>query len=268
MERIKAKPGLALGVGLLACLAPAQGDFSIGGTSPLDYSATTSALLNNHIGNLSIEGVARGGGGSKSRRRGTRTTVSPMRLAVLPASDLGGLRLAPSSPAALSYRPDPAVRAAAKETFATRMARMNPAMRPQIRKAVDSMDCFAEYAKITREDGYRRDNVADAIASTLIVTWIGSKGKVVPTDVAGQRVVRARVATGLLADPRFKSAAFRQRLGDEMQLTTVFLAHGLAGAVHYRKGAEYGAAMARMFQELTGSSPDSVRLTSQGFVRA
>jgi hypothetical protein len=118
------------------------------------------------------------------------------------------------------------------------------------------------------EEGYRRDNVADAVASTIVAAWMGAKGKNMELDNAGQRVIRARIATALLADPRMKNAAFRQRLGDELQLTTVFILSGLGGAIQQGSTAQYAVAMASLFKGLTGTDASRVRLTSQGFVPA
>ena len=237
------------------------------GTDPMDFAQRTTnwtnTLINNHMVQQAVE--------RNNRRRGRRTSsarVSPTRVAVSSASSVAGLRMAPAGAPALGYRPDPAIREAAKRAFVARIAGMNPAVGPKLAQAMKTFDMFAAYAKMVGDEGFRRDNAADAVASTIVVAWVGSKGKVLDPDNEGERVIRSRVATALLADPRFRSAAIRQRLGDEMQLTTVFIASGLAGAVHQHSEAQYARAMAALFKGLTGADPSRVRITSQGFVRA
>ncbi len=235
----------------VARAASAQDSTFLPGTDPMDFAQRTTNWTNTLIGNHMVQQAVE----RNNRRKGRSSrTVSK--------------RMAPAGAPALGYRPDPAIREAAKQAFVARIARMNPAVGPKLVEAMKSFDMFAQYPKMVGEEGYRRDNVADALASTIVVAWVGSKGKIFETDDAGQRLVRSRIATALLADPRFKSAAFRQKIGDEMQLTTVFLMSGLSGAIQQGRTAGYRRAMAALFKGMTGTDAAKVKLTSQGFVGA
>ena len=257
---------------LLALSAPAQDPTFLPGTDPMDFAQRTTSWTNTLIGNQMVQrSVERWNGkGRRPVRRAPvrRASVSPTRVAVGSASSLRGLRAVPAGAASLSYCPSAAIRAEAKRAFVARIAGMNPAVGPKLAQAMKTFDMFAAYSKMVGDEGYRRDNVADAMASTLVVAWVGSRGKALDPDNEGQRVIRSRVATALAADPRFRSAAFRQRLGDEMQLTTVFLASGLGGAIQQGSTATYARAMGALFKGLTGTDASRVRITSRGFVPA
>ena len=263
MEPLVSKIAALLVAASFLGAATAQ-DFSMPGSSPLDYSSAMSSLTSSQINNISLGNVAKGAGG----KGGRRVTLSPLTAAIAPASTFRGVRMVAPGPAALGYRPNAAVRATAKRAFIDRFSKMNPASRPQLEKAVASVDFFSEFSRMLADDGYRRDNVADAMASCLIVSWIASKGKIVEPSAAGQRVIRSRIATALMADPRMKNEAFRQRLGDELQMITVLVGSGLGAAERSGKGAAYGAAMGGIFTGLTGMEPSRFALTAQGFVRA
>ncbi|RYG40706.1 hypothetical protein EON79_22150 [bacterium] len=265
MSPLKAKIGAVLAIGAAVGTASAQ-DY-IPGTNPMDIANTTSSLMNTHINNIVLDNMVGKKGGKGGGKRSSAASVSPMKIALMPASSLRGVKWVPAGTAQLSYRPDPKIREEAKRSFVARFSKINPEIGPQLTKVMKSFDMFADYRHVTSPEGYRHDNVADALSSTLVVAWLASKGKDMELSDAGQRIIRSRIATALLADPRMKSAAFRQRLGDEMQLTTSFLASGFGGAIKQGKTAEYGAAMASLFQGMTGTNPSRLALTSQGFVR-
>ncbi|RYZ92537.1 MAG: hypothetical protein EOP06_03985 [Proteobacteria bacterium] len=258
--------GLVLVSGVLATVASAQ-DFFMPGTSPLDYANTTSSLMNTHINNITLDNMTKGGG-KRGGSKGRKVTMSPLRVAVAPASTFQGVRLSGPAPTALNYQPNAKVRAAAKQAFVARITKINPSVGPQMKKAVADFDFFAAYPQALGEEGYRQNNVADAMASCLVVTWVASKGKLIDPDNAGQKVIRSRIATALLADPRMKNAAFRQQLGDELQMMTVFVLSGLMGAEKSGQGPQYGQAMAGLFQGMVNADPKTIALTSKGFVKA
>ena len=236
---------------LLAGAASAQDPTFLPGTDPMDFAQRTTNWTNTLIGNHMVQQAVERNNRGKGR-----------------SSRVVSKRMVPAGAPALGYRPDPAIREAAKRAFVARIAKMNPAVGPKLTEAMKSFDMFAHYSKMVGEEGYRRDNVADALASTIVEAWVGSKGKIFETNNEGQRLIRSQIATALLADPRFKNAAFRQRLGDEMQLTTVFLLSGLTGAIQQGRTAGYGRAMAALFKGMTGTDASRVKLTSNGFVRA
>lgn len=270
MERFSRKIAGVLALTVLAGAAASRAaaqDY-IPGTNPMDIANTTMSYMNTHINNITLENMTRGKGRGSSKSVRRKTTLSPMRVAVLPASSLSGVRLAPAGAAALGYRPVASVREEAKRAFIARIAGMNPQAGSMLAKGMKSFDMFAEFPKMVGDEGLKGNHVADALAACLVGTWVASKGKLVDPDNAGVRVVRARIATALLADPRMKSAAFRQRLGDELQLMTVFVLSGFGGALKTGQQAVYGNAMAGLFQGMTGVDPRSLALTSKGFVRA
>ncbi len=266
MRRFSLNLGLALsGAFLLA--APVRAQDWIGPT-PMDYANATTSWCNTLINNSVIQNMVEKRSGKGSARRVRKVRTTPAQAAVAPAGMLAGVRTVPAGAASLGYRPDPAIRAQAKRAFVARFTKINPAIGPQLAKAVESTDFFGEYAKAVAPEGYRRDNIADAMASLIVVTWMGSKGKLMELDNGGQRVIRSRVATVLAGLPAMRSAATRQRLGDELQMTTYFLLSGIAGAERTGKSAEYGRAMSAMFRGLTGADPSRLSVTSKGFVRA
>lgn len=257
---------LSLAAGLLALTVPARAQDWIGPT-PLDFANSTMSWCNTQINNITLQRMVEK---RYEKRTGKRwkapVRTTPTRAAVGPASLLRGAPVVPAGDASLGYRPDPGIRAAAKRAFVARFAKINPAIGSKLSAAVDGSDFFGEYAKAVAPEGYRRDNVADAMASLIVVTWMGSKGRIMELDNEGQRIIRSRVATALAGLPAMKSAATPQRLGDELQMTTYFLLSGVAGAQNSGQKAQYASAMAAMFRGLTGADPNRLSLTSKGFV--
>lgn len=241
-------------------------DFSIGGTSPMDFSAMSTATMNNAIGNLSVGETARAQRGPSSSRAAPSVGTSPV-AAAFAAPGRDAERAGPVAPRQLTYRIEGAVRQQVVRDFQARLAARNRALAAGFDTMVKRQDPFGAFRGMVGDLGLRTDNAADALAAYLVTAWIVASGREVDPDPAGTRLIRGRIAAAMLANPRLSDPATLQRLGDELQILTVVIAAGWNGAKSEGRTRGYSDQVAAMVRGFGGPDLQRYDLTARGFVR-
>lgn len=219
-------------------------DYSIGGTSPMDFSAQTRTLTNAVIGNISIDNAARQGGGSPKQRS----------LRVLPASAL--------SNAQLSYQASPQLKQQVLAEFVGRVGRNNQAAAQAINAQYRRPEVRAFIDQGMRSVGLSPYDAADVMTVYIITGWEAVHGR----DASRTSIAPARrqIAAQLLANPAIRNPTTRAKFAEELKILSTVIGGGAQSAAREGTTRAYADGIAGYYQQHTGRDFRKMRLTSAG----
>ena len=171
-----------------------------------------------------------------------------------------------------TYRASPEVTARVGRQFATYAEKIGGAAGgAEVRRDLASKPFVSDWSRAVAEDGLHPGDVADAMASYLVLNWLMATGRTDNTP-AQSRAVRAQVKAAISHDAGFTalSEAQRQEMAEVFMLNFLYQAHAYIGAT--RRGdrapaAHLGDAAEARFRNEMRIDLHSLSLTDQGLVR-
>jgi hypothetical protein len=228
------------------------------------WSARSTASLGRGYGNIAL---------SQSILSGTRRLGSsaPGRSAPARSQAARPASLTPAQiDAALTYTPDPQQSDRIRAVMITALSEQTPAARPAIEKAFAEDAMLKEFERAMSEEGYSSHNVADDMATLLVVSWetfTGGTASKPQIRGAHQQVRDIFIGTPAL---RAMTNAERQDMAERIAYQVVISSVAVQEASRsgdQAKLAQLRQSAATMLLQQVGIDITRLRLTERGFTR-
>ncbi|ATY31877.1 hypothetical protein CVN68_07745 [Sphingomonas psychrotolerans] len=133
--------------------------------------------------------------------------------------------------AAITYRPNTAVRQRNMQQFVARLRRVDPAGAADLQRTFARRDLVAEIGGAMRPVGLNPDNVADAMAMYLVAAYYGVRGSV-DSKPSDYRAVSAQMARAISTAPGFANAsdALKQEIAESMLVQALLVDQAVQAA--------------------------------------
>jgi hypothetical protein len=188
MLEVSCRSSISVIVAALACLcgAPANAQWSPSATANFGMGLGPIILSQ---GNLTLGRMA-------LQERARRSNVPPP----VPA---------PQDAASLTYTPDPQITDKIRVSMIDLASAKNPALRPELEKAMPGDSILRDFDKLMAAQGYSRLNFADDVAMLLAVCWEITSGR--QASEAQIRGVHDQMRSIILGNPTLRAMPGRDR---------------------------------------------------------